>query len=91
MKIEKVKKLVTNLYDKNEYVIHIKKLKQAFTHRLVLKKVHRAIKLNQKNWLKPYIDKNTNLGQKTKNNFEKDFFKLMKIQVLENYGKREKS
>ena len=47
MKIEKVKKLVTNLYDNNEYVIHIKKLKQAFNHRLILKKVHRAIKLNQ--------------------------------------------
>ena len=55
-KIEKVEKLVTNLHDKTEYVIHIKNLKQALNRGLILKKVHRAIKLNQKAWLKPYID-----------------------------------
>ena len=77
MKIEKVEKLVTNLHDKTEYVIHIRILKQALNHGLILKKVHRVIKFNQKAWLKPYIDMNTKLRQKAKNNFEKDFFKLM--------------
>ena len=48
MKIEKVVKPVTNLYDKNEHVIHIKNLKQALNHGLILKKVHRVIKFNQK-------------------------------------------
>ena len=38
MKIEKVKKLVANLHDKTEYVIHIRNLKQALNHGLVLKK-----------------------------------------------------
>ena len=33
MKIEKVKKLITNSDNKNEYVIHIKNLKQALTHK----------------------------------------------------------
>ena len=46
MEIEKVEKLVTNLYDKTEYVIHIKNLKQALNHGFVLKKVHRVIKFN---------------------------------------------
>ena len=46
MKIEKVEKVVANLHDKTEYVIHIN-LKQALNHRLVLKKVHRVIKFNQ--------------------------------------------
>ena len=46
MKTEKVKKFVVNLHDKTEYVIHIKNLKQALNHGLVLKEVHRAIKLN---------------------------------------------
>ena len=77
MKIEKVKTLLTNLHDKNEYVIHIRNSKQAVNHGLILKKVHRVIKFNQNAWLKPYIDMNTTLGQKAKNNFEKDFFKLM--------------
>ena len=44
MKIEKVEKLVANLHDKTEYVIHIRNLKQALNHGLVLKKVHRVIK-----------------------------------------------
>ena len=46
IKIEKVEKLVANLNDKTEYFIHMKNLKQASNHRLVLKKVHRAIKFN---------------------------------------------
>ena len=37
MKLEKVKKLVTNLHDKTEYVIHIRNLKQALSHGLILK------------------------------------------------------
>ena len=74
MKIEKVEKLVANLHDKTEYVIHIRNLKQVLTHRLILKKVHRIIKINQNSWLKPYIDVNTDLRKKAKNDFEKDFF-----------------
>ena len=70
MKIEKFR---TSLHDKTEYVIHLRNLKQA----LVLRKVPRVIKLNQKALLKSYIDMNTNLRKKAKNNFEKYFFKLM--------------
>ena len=47
MKTEKVEKLVANLHDKTEYVIHIRNLKQALNNGLVLKKVHRGIKFNQ--------------------------------------------
>ena len=50
MKIEKNETLVVNLHGKEEYVIHIKNLKQASNHKLVLKNEHRAIKFNQKNW-----------------------------------------
>ena len=64
MKLEKVEKLVTNLHDKTEYVIHIRNLKQALNHELILKKVYRAIKFNQKGWLKPYININTEPRQK---------------------------
>ena len=77
MKIEKTKKLVTNLHDKTEHIIPIKNLKHGLNHRLILKKVHRVIKFNQKAWLTPYIDMNTKLRNKETNNFEKDFFKLI--------------
>ena len=61
MKIEKVEKLVSNLYDQTEYVIHTRNLKQKLNHGLILKIVHRVIKSNQKVWLKTYIEMNTNL------------------------------
>ena len=53
MKIDKCKKLVCNLYDKNNYVVHIRPLKQASSHGLILKKVHRVIQFNREAWLKP--------------------------------------
>ena len=65
MKIEKFEKLVTNLHDETEYVIHIRNLKQALNHGLILKKNDRVVK-NQKPWLKPYIDMSTKLSQKKK-------------------------
>ena len=83
MKLEKVEKLVADLHDKTKYVIDIRNLKQALNHGLILKKVYRALKFNQRAWLKPYIDLNTKLRQKAKNNFEKDFFKLMSIADFE--------
>ena len=73
MKIEKVKKLETNLHDKTEYVMHIRHLKQTLSHRLVLKKIHRIIKFNQSAWLKPYIDMNTDLRKKQKSILKKVF------------------
>ena len=72
----KVEKLVTNLHDKTEYVFHIRNLRQKLNHRLIFKKVHRVIKFNQNVWLKSYLDMNTKLLQKAKNNFEKDFFQI---------------
>ena len=77
-----MQKLVTDLYDKDEYAIHIRNLKQALNHGLILKKAHRLIKFSQKDWLKPCIHMNTKLRQKAKYNFEKYFFKLMNSAVF---------
>ena len=82
LKINKVKKLVLNIYDKKKYLIHIRTLYQVLKHGLMLKKVHRVIEFNQSAWLKPYMDFNTELRKKAKNNFEKDFFKLMNNAVF---------
>ena len=46
MKLKKVKKLVTNLHDKTEYVIHKRNLKEALNRGLILKKVRGVIKFN---------------------------------------------
>ena len=81
-KINKVKKLITSIEDKENYVIHIRALKQALSHGLVLKKVHRVIEFRQEAWLKPFIDMNTKLRTEAKNYFEKDYFKLMDNSVF---------
>ena len=59
MKINGVQKLIPNLYDKEEYVIHIAAPDQALKHGLVLDRVHRVIEFDQSAWLAPYIDFNT--------------------------------
>ena len=75
-------KLFTTLEDKENYVVHIVALKQALNHCLKLKKVHSAISFRQEAWLKPYINKNTELRTNAKNDFEADFFKLMNNAVF---------
>ena len=82
MKIDKCKKLVCNLRNKKKYVVHIRSLKQALNYGLKLKKVHRIIEFNLESWLKPYIDMNTEVRKIAKNDFDKDFFKLMNNAVL---------
>ena len=77
MKINKCKKLVCNINNKENYVVQLRALKQALSHGLVLKKSHRVIQFNQEAWLKPYVEMNTKLRTEVKNNFAKDFFKLM--------------
>ena len=67
MEVNKCKKLVCNLFNKKKYVVHINALKQALNHGLKLKKIHRVIKFNKKEWLKPS---------------EKDLFKLMSNSVF---------
>ena len=66
MKINKSSKLVCNLHDKNNYVVHVKSLKKALDHGLILKKVHRVIQFNQEAWLKEYIDMNIELRKQAK-------------------------
>ena len=81
-KLEKVEKFVCSTENKVKYVIHIRALKQALNNGLKFKNVHGVIKFQLKEWLKLYIDMNTKLKKEAKNEFEKDFFKLMNNSVF---------
>ena len=82
MEIKGVEKLVPNLRDKKNYVIHIQALNQVLQHGLRLHRIHQAIEFDQSPWLKTYIDFNTQLRTAATNDFEKDFFKLMNNSVF---------
>ena len=82
MEINKCTKLTFNVLNKKDYVVHIRALQQALNHGLKLTKIHRITQFNQDNWLKPYIYMNTELRKHAKNEFEKNFFKLMNNSVF---------
>ena len=82
MVVNNTKKLICNLQDKKDYIVHINVLKQALDRGLKLIKVHQVIEFDQKAWLKEYINFNTELRKKATNDFEKDFFKLMNNAVF---------
>ena len=82
VKCGNVEKLIPNLRNKKKYVIHYKNLMQCLKLGMKLKKIHRGIRFVESEWMKSYIDTNAKLRAQAKNNFEKDFFKLMNNSVF---------
>ena len=70
-------KLIPNLQNKKKYILHYRNLKLYLSLGMQLKHIHRVLSFNQAPWLKSYIDFNTVQRAAARNDFEKDFFKLM--------------
>ena len=66
--IGNVKKLVLNFFDKKKYVLHYENLQRYLRRGLKLKKIHRVSEFNQSQWLKSYIESNTQKKNKSRKN-----------------------
>ena len=73
----KSKTLICDWTDKKKYLIHYRMLKFYVRHGMVVEKVHEIISFKQSKWLQSYISFNTQKRNKAKNEFEKDFLKLL--------------
>ena len=77
IKIRNVEKLIPNLNNKTNYVVHYEILKLCESFGLKITKIHRGIKFEESAWLEEYINLNTKLrieAKKSGNNFEVNFF-----------------
>ena len=90
LKINKVDKLTPNLMSKEKIVLHGENVNLYLSLGMKLKKVWRGIKFREKAWLKEYIEMNTNLRMKGKNDFEKDFFTYEQFCIWQDNGKHKK-
>ena len=84
IKVGDVKKLIPNLGNKANYVLHYRSLQLYLSLRMKLTKTHRVLKFKQSDWMKKCINFNTEKRANAANSFGKDFFKLMINSV---YGK----
>lgn len=81
----KVEKLLTTLEDKDNYVLHYKNLQLYLRLGMKLKKIHRILEFQQEAFMKPYVEFNTQMRQKAKSTFQKNFYKLMNNSVFGKY------
>ena len=87
-----INKLAPNLIAKKNYGVHYRNLQYYLSQGLILKKVHRILEFKQSDWMKPYIDFNTQKRKEATNEADKNLFKLSNNaaygKTMENMRKR---
>ena len=71
------KKLICDWSDKKNYLIHYRMLKFFVRHGMIVDKAHTVVLFKQSKCLEKYTSFNTQKRNKAKNEFEKDFYKLI--------------
>ena len=77
IKVGDVQKLIPNLDNISNYVLHYRNIQLYLSLGMKLTKIHKVLKFKQSDWMKKYIDFNSEKRTNAANSFEKDFFKLM--------------
>ena len=84
IKVGDVKKIIPNLGNKTKYVLHYRNLQLYLSVAMKLTKIHRVLKFKESDWIKKYIDFNTEKRKNAANEYGKHFLELMINSV---YGK----
>ena len=64
IKVGDVKKIIPNLDNKTNYVVHYRNLQLYLSLRMKVTKIHEVLKFKQSDWMKNYIDFNTEKKKK---------------------------
>lgn len=75
-------KLVPNLYEKQNYIVHYRNLKFYLEMGLRIRRIHRVVAFKQQDWLKPYINFNTEKRKNATSEFDKDLYKLLNNSIF---------
>ena len=70
IKVGDVKTLISNLGNKTNYVVHYRYLQLYLSLGMKLTKIHRVLKSKQSDWMKKYVD------------FNSDFFNFFKLMII---------
>ena len=76
------KKLICDWSDKKNYLVHYRMLKFYVRRGMIVEKVLSVVSFKQSRWLERYISFNTQKRNKAKNDFQKDFYKLLNIAIF---------
>ena len=76
------RKLLLHFNTRERYVVDYRTLQTYQAQGLVVSKVHRVLEFDQSAWMRPYIEKNTEFRRHARNDFEKDFYKLLNNSVF---------
>ena len=84
IKVGGIKKLVSNVMSKKNYVVHYRNVQYYLSLGMILTKAHRILEFKQSPWMTPYINFNTHKWREATNISDKNLFKLLNNAV---YGK----
>ena len=80
--VNKSEKLIPNLMNKTNYIVHYQNLKLYLDLGMKVSKIHRVLTFSQQSWLKPFIEFNTIKRAQATTEFGKAFFKLLNNSVF---------
>ena len=72
------KKIICDWTDIKKFLIHYRSMKFYVRHGMIVEKVHEIVSFRHSKWLEKYVIFHTQERNEAENDYEKDFYKLLK-------------